>query len=357
MIVAARLEQRFTKEEILELYLNKVYFGDGLYGIEAASLGYFGRHAADLDLAEAALLAGLVKSPSTYAPTANPELARTRRDLVLQQMRAAGAINEATFEATTAQPVELRDALRRDERFGLYFKEEVRRWLVDEFGWERVYQGGLKVYTTIDPAMQKAAESQVGRALAEIEGRKSRRAAAGESTGPPLQAALLALDPRTGEVRALVGGRDFHESPFNRATQARRQPGSAFKPFVYAAALEAGYSPATILTNLDDPVMTLEGEWVPEDGHHDGSSITMRAALSTSSNRAAVRMLDTVGIPAAVQFAHRIGIESVPRVPSLALGSGEVTLQSMTAARKLQQPLNYQLYLHRCTPDNVKNRC
>ena len=139
-------------------------------------------------------------------------------------------------------------------KFGLYFKEEVRKQLVEQFGWERVYQGGLKVYTTIDPETQKAAESEVARALLEIEKRRaSVRAKPPTPAGEPLQAALVAMDPHTGEVRAMVGGRDFSQSSFNRATQARRQPGSAFKPFVYAAALEAGYTPATMLDEPERP--------------------------------------------------------------------------------------------------------
>ena len=333
MIVAARLEREFSKEEILELYLNKVYFGDGLYGAEAASLGFFGKPAAELDVAEAALLAGLVKSPSTYAPTVSRERALARRNLVLEQMRASGAIDRATYQEAVKQPVQLTDALRREEGFGLYFKEEVRKQLVEQFGWERVYQGGLKVYTTIEPAAQKAAEAEVARAIADIEKQqKKRRKAPSKEAEVPLQAALVAMDPHTGEVRALVGGRDFNASSFNRAVQARRQPGSAFKPFVYAAALEAGYSPAALITNLDEPVMTVQGEWVPEDEHLDTPEMTMRTALRTSSNRAAVRMLEEVGIPQTVEYAKRLGVGSVPSVPSLALGSGEVTLMSMTAA-------------------------
>jgi penicillin-binding protein 1A len=333
VIVAARLEREFSKPQILELYLNKVYFGDGLYGVEAASLGYFGKRAAELDLAEAALLAGLVKSPSSYAPTASPERALARRNVVLQQMRQSRAIDAATYETTVRQPVLLRDALRRDEDFGLYFKEAVRKQLVERFGYERVLQGGLKVYTTIDPSAQKAAEAEVARAIASIEQRQARRRRAGAPPPEePLQASLVALDPRTGEVRALVGGRDFNESPFDRAMQARRQPGSAFKPFVYAAALEAGYSPGWLLTNLDEPIDTVQGLWVPEDEHVDSPAMTMRTALRASSNRAAVRMLEDVGIPKTVEYAKRLGVGSVPSVPSLALGSGEVTLISMTAA-------------------------
>jgi penicillin-binding protein 1A len=334
MIVAARLERQFTKDQILELYLNKVYFGDGLHGVEAASLGYFGKPAAELGIAEAALLAGLVQSPSAYAPTVNLERAVARRNVVLQAMRGSGAIDQATYDAARREPVQLEDALRRDEAYGQYFKEEVRKQLVQQFGWERVYQGGLRVYTTLDLEMQKAAEAEVARALSEIDERqkRARRRAESAASEDPLQAALVAMDPGTGEVRALVGGRDFAASKFNRATQAKRQPGSAFKPFVYAAALERGFTPATLITNLDTPIQTLQGAWVPEDEHLESPSMTMRTALRTSSNRAAVQMLDQVGIPVTVRYAERLGVGSVPNVPSLALGSGEVTLLSMTAA-------------------------
>jgi len=329
VVVATRLEEQFTKDEILELYLNKVYFGDGLYGVEAASLGYLGKPASAVDVAEAALLAGLVKSPSSYAPTVSRERALARRNVVLGAMLDAGAIDQAAYAKALKEPVKLDDALRRGEAYGQYFKEEVRRFLVQRFGWERVYQGGLKVYTTVDLDMQKVAEAEVARGIADIEKRQRRK---NDDESDPLQGALVAMDPRTGEVRAMVGGRDFDKSNFNRATQAKRQPGSAFKPFVYAAALEKGYSPATLIENLDDPIMTLQGAWVPEDEHSEGSSMTMRAALKTSSNRAAVRMLEDVGIPETVQYAKRLGVGSVPSVPSLALGSGEVTLDSMTAA-------------------------
>jgi penicillin-binding protein 2D len=181
--------------------------------------------------------------------------------------------------------------------------------------------------------MQKAAEAEVMRSIAEIEERQAKRRRPGVAVPTdPLQGALVALDPKTGEVRALVGGRDFAASNFNRATQAKRQPGSAFKPFIYAAALERGYSPATLITNLSDPIATVQGAWVPEDEHSESDSMTMRTALRTSSNRAAVRMLQEIGIGPTVQFVQKLGVGSVPSVPSLALGSGEVTLLGMTAA-------------------------
>ena len=330
-VLAWRLEREFTKDQLLELYLNKVYFGDGLYGVEAASLGFFGKHARDVDVAEAALLAGLVKSPSTYAPTVDLERAVARRNVVLQTMRDTKVIDAATYDNAVRSQPHLADALRSEENYGQYFKEEVRKQLVQRFGWERVYQGGLKVYTTIDLDMQKAAEAEIARSLAEIETRQLKRVKQPQPSTDPLQGALVALDPTTGEVRAMVGGRNFDQSRFNRATQAHRQAGSAFKPFVYASALEQGFTPATVITDLDTPIATLQGAWVPDDHGGDGA-MTMRAALKTSSNRAAAQMLQLVGIPAAVRYAQRLGIGDLPAVPSLALGSGEVTLLSMTSA-------------------------
>lgn len=340
VVLAALIEADYSKDEILALYLNKVYFGGGLYGAEAASLGFFGKHAADLSVAESALLAGLVKSPSAWAPTVNLERAVQRRSVVLDAMRETGAIDDAAWQQARNEKVILNDTLRKEEPFGQYFKEQARLELVERFGHERVYEGGLRVFTTMDLEMQRAAEAEVQKSLKAIEERRAvrqRRAVAKASTAPvvaapPLQAALVALDPNTGEVRALVGGRDFEATKFNRAWQAKRQPGSAFKPFVYAAALEAGFTPASLIERLDEPIQTLQGAWVPEDGHSDATELTMRAALKMSSNRAAVRMLEDVGIAKTVAYAERLGVGSLPSVPSLALGSGEVTLQSLTSA-------------------------
>ena len=328
--LARRIERMYSKDEILELYLNKIYFGDGLYGAEAASRGYFGKPASDLDLGEAALLAGLVNAPSVNAPTVNMSRALARRALVLNTMREQGIITNDAYNRASKEKIKLVDTLRREEPLGQYFKEEVRQQLVKQFGWEKLSQGGLKVYTTIDPAMQRAAEAQVATALQQIEMRRAKRKVA--PGGGQLEAALVAMDPTTGEVRAMVGGREFKTSRFNRATQALRQPGSAFKPFVYAAALEAGYSPSSLVTRLDQPIHTLQGAWIPEDEHSIGSAMTVRSALRTSSNRAAVRMLEEVGIDKTVAQARKMGMGKVPSVPSLALGSGEVTLMTMTSA-------------------------
>src|SRR3954454_17175637 len=337
LILAARIEQLYSKDQILEMYLNKVYFGDGLYGVEAAARGYFGKHASELGIAEAALLAGLVKSPSSYAPTVSKERAMARRNVVLQAMLEAGAIDPATWKAAHAEKLALRDNPRSEEPHGQYFKQQVRRELLDRFGWQGVYQGGLRVYSTIDIEMQQQAEAALAQGLRALDEKRKTIAARrtkplpGED-GERLQAALIAMDPSTGHVRAMIGGRDFDESHFNRAVQAKRQPGSAFKPFLYAAALEAGYTPASVIDNLDEPVATLQGAWTPEDEHLDSDSISLRTALRTSSNRAAVRLIQLIGIPKTVQYAKNLGVGDVPSVPSLALGSGEVTLQSMTAA-------------------------
>jgi penicillin-binding protein 1A len=339
LILASRIERRYSKDEILQLYLNKVYFGDGMYGVEAASQGFFGKSAADLTVAEAALLAGLVQSPSRYAPTVNMDLAVARRNVVLQAMLDNGAIDRPTWEQARVDQVALDQGVAAEEPHGQYFKEHVRQQLVDRFGWERVYQGGLRVFTTIDMEMQVAAETAAAEALTALDGRRQKllaRRAGNRGTVPvdaePLQAALVAMDPVTGHVRAMVGGRDFGASRFNRAVQARRQPGSAFKPFVYAAALEAGFTPSSVVDHLNDPIATPEGDWVPDDGHSTADAMTLRTGLRTSSNRAAVRLLQEIGIPSAVQYAQALGVGDVPSVPSLALGSGEVTLEAMTAA-------------------------
>jgi penicillin-binding protein 1A len=333
-VLAARIEREFTKAQILELYLNKVYFGDGLYGVEAASRGYFGKHANQLTLAEAALLAGLIQSPSSYAPTVNLDRAVARRNVVLQAMLGNEAISREQYDGAKKAAVHLSNALEISESFGLYFKEQVRKELVERFGTTRIAEGGLRVYTTIDPPLQQAAEKVVEDGVESIEHRRGYpHPVRGKADGLDyLQGALVALDPESGAVRALVGGRDFNDSHFNRAIQARRQAGSAFKPFVYAAALEAGYSPASLIDNLNSPTATPQGNWVPEDEHSSATSMTMRAALKMSSNRAAVQMLNTIGISKAVDYAKKLNVGTPPSVPSLALGAGEVTLLSLTAA-------------------------
>jgi 1A family penicillin-binding protein len=338
MFLAIRVEDKFTKDEILELYLNKVYFGEGLYGIEAAARGYFAKSAKDLSVEEAALIAGLIQAPSAYAPTDHPDRAIARRAIVLDQMVDAGFLDAPSAAQLKRAGLHLVDGFEH-ERSGQYFKNYLARLLVDRFGWERVSQGGLRVYATIDAKMQAAAEEAIAEGLTAAEKMRGfKHLKRGDpkisrtSQGPDyLQGSLVAIDPTTGEVRAMVGGRDFADSQFNRAVQAKRQAGSAFKPFVYAAAIESGMSPATLLTDLDTPMTAADGDWRPADGHTTAESMTVRTALRTSSNRAAVQVLREVGIPRAVSFAARVGLDA-PSVPSMVLGSGDVTALSMAAA-------------------------
>ena len=334
VITALRIERAYTKDRILEFYLNKVYFGDGLYGAEAAAQGYFGKRAAALTLGEAALLAGLIRAPTRYSPTDHRARALERRDLVFTAMVETGVAHEDDVDRATQEPLQLHTRLERPPDFGGYFKEEVRRRLVDRFGADAIYQDGLHVYTTLVPDLQRAAEAATANGLRRIETRPrfpARETGDGPSAPDRLQAGLLALDPQTGAVRAVVGGRSFAESPFNRATQARRQPGSAFKPFLYAAAIEMGITPVTRLTDLDRPTRTAQGDWLPDDGT-TASALTVRAALRLSSNRAAVRLLELTGIERTVEYADRFALGPQPRVPSVALGSGTVTLEALTAA-------------------------
>lgn len=328
LLFAAQLEHHFTKRDILELYLNKVYFGDGLYGAEAAARGYFGKKASELNLGEAALLAGLLKAPSSYAPTLNPEKAEARQGVVLKAMLESKAITKEQYDAALHTQIGIYDGLRAEEPYGRFFKEEVRRQLVERFGAERVSEGGLQVYTTIDPAMQRAADAAIDESMLEIEKTLPKT----RTTTDPLQAALMSIDPATGDVRAMVGGRDFRQSSFNRATLSKRQPGSAFKPFVYAAAVESGYGPDDMIEGLYEPVMASNAAWTPDDEHVEDEALTLRDGLRLSSNRAAVRLLDEVGLTQTLKSARGFGFEDLPMVPSVALGSGEVTLAQITAA-------------------------
>jgi penicillin-binding protein 1A len=329
VLLAARLEERYSKQEILQAYLNTVYFGEGFYGVEAAARGYFSKRASELEPAEAALLAALVRSPSNDAPCVAPKRAKSRRDLVLRLMRAQGYIDDALLRRSlaTSLPDKSHAAVvtaSNDSMSGLYFQEELRRQLFAMFGGDRVLRGGLRVYSTYDPARQRAAEQAIARRIAQI--------VKGHRRARNLQGSLVAIDPQTGDVLALVGGRDFRASSFNRATQARRQAGSAFKPIIFAAALERGFAPGSILKGLDAPIQMVGKTWLPS-GEHELAEYTLRRALKVSSNRAAAQLLQQVGVTTAVYYAHRMGIESdLPMVPSLALGTGEVTLLELTSA-------------------------
>jgi len=329
--LAQRLEEKFGKKAILQAYLNHVYLGDGYYGVEAASRGYFAKPAAQLNAAESATLAALISRPSGYALRRTPARIRDRRDWVLRQMLEAGQLEPAAFGEAIATPVNsmLASAAQRASidpaamTQGPYFVGLVTEQLYQQFGAEKALTAGLRVYTTLDTEVQHFAEAAVMKRLNEIDQKRKE--------GEPLQAALVAIEPSTGYVRAIVGGRSFAESPFNRATMAKRQPGSAFKPFVFAAALEAGFSPGTTIDGLDALVNSAQGGYLP-GGEHEVDSTTLRSALVSSSNRAAVHLMQRVGLRPTIDLANRVGLSEMPEVPSLALGTGEVSLLNLTSA-------------------------
>ncbi|MEW6325775.1 MAG: PBP1A family penicillin-binding protein, partial [Nitrospirota bacterium] len=449
-LLAGKIERLLTKEQILELYLNQIYFGQGVYGVQAAALTYFGKEVDALNLAEAAFLASLPKAPSDYSPYRHPDRAKQRQGVVLRRMVEAGFIDEAQLREAYQQDLYFERPAAAEE-IAPYFVETIRQHLRAQYGEDAVYKGGLKVYTTLNVALQQAARQAIEQGLRELDKRQGFRGPIGhvstepaapvameqegaaeakagsllaaqikpgdlleavvtkvgaesvevavgrELTGtidksamawasrklvgpsfskveeiknfapkdivsvgdvitvgvlnidksgkkgtfsleqePLVEGALLALDPQTGGVRAMVGGYDFRRSEFNRATQARRQPGSAFKPFIYMAALEQGLTPSTIL--IDGPIIYqdpgLDKVWKPvnyEDRFY--GPVSLREALIYSRNLATIRLLEQVGIPRAVQMAQQLGIRSpLARDLSLALGSSGVTLLELTSA-------------------------
>ena len=431
-ILAMRIEDAFTKDQILELYLNEIYLGAGSYGVAAAALNYFDRSLNDLSLEEIAYLAALPKAPNNYHPVRKRKAAVARRNWVLGQMVANGAVSEA--EAGEAMQAPLRTRDRAPETFveAPHFAEEVRRWLQAHYGDDTLYEGGLSVRTTVDPALQAVADRALRGGLVAYDQRRGwrgplaqidpagdwRQALAAEELSPvpapwrlaavlameagraeigfadgavgaialddlrwarkargkgrlgpevtaahqvlsagdvvpvePLDGrdgayalrqipaasgALVALDPHTGRVLALVGGFDFATSEFDRATQARRQPGSAFKPFVYLAALDHGYTPASIV--LDAPVVIDQGEhlrkWKPENytQRFYGPS-TLRVGLEESRNLMTLRVAQDIGMKTVADYAARFGLhQDLPEMPSAALGSMETTPLDLAAA-------------------------
>jgi penicillin-binding protein 1A len=415
-LLTVKIERKYTKEKILELYFNQIYFGHGAYGIEAAAQTYFKKSVGALNLAEAAMLAGLPRAPNSYSPVLDPERARKRRHHVLQRMVDEEFITGEQAEAATTVPFDTA-AFAQAKSVASHFVEYVRQYLEEKYGTYAVYHRGLKVYTTLNLAMQEAAEEALKRGLVELAKERSHRVRplvqrAGspprqqpkvgetveatvtglandrlqvrvgtyqaeisleafrgkgpasleetirpgdqilvqvvkwdgkrlEVTLPPetdIEGAFLVLDPRQGAIKAMVGGYDFEQSKFNRAIQARRQPGSAFKPFVYAAAFDMGLTPATIFEDSPVTYQTLidgrAAEWSPEnyDKQYRGP-VTLRQGLEHSINVIAVKLIEQIGVPPVARMARRLGIKSHLRPEyALALGVSEVSLLEMVSA-------------------------
>ncbi len=330
-ILAFQLERRYTKDEILELYLNQVYFGSGAYGVQSAAKIFFGKSVGDLSLAECALVAGMPKSPSRYSPLVNPDLAIKRRNTVLMQMRDTDIISDAAYQQAVKEEVYTKGRKFMQSK-APYFVEYVKKILEDELGSTRLYKGGLSVFSTLDYRLQLAAENAVSDGLTALADRMQKA----QIADPHPQGALISIELTSGGILSMVGGKDFQANRFNRATMALRQPGSAFKPFVYAYAIEQGFAQNKKI--LDAPVVykgTQDGkDWKPENFSLDyKGEITLRRALVISQNIPAVRLLEMLGPYSVAQFAHQLGIKSpLASDLSLALGTSEVTLMDLTSA-------------------------
>ena len=327
--LARRLERSLTKQQILEMYLNVIYLGNGTYGVEAASRDLFGKGVSRLSLAEAATLAGLAKGPSLFAPRRHPDRARGRRDLVLSLMAQEGYITPELAARTREVPLRLAAAEWRPTQDRSYALDPIREVVDSVLGRDAAIAGDLVVHSTLDAEAQRAAERAI-----RIQGAAIQRQSLRSGSKAEIEGAVVALDPRTGEIRALIGGRRSVSRGFNRALAAQRQPGSAFKPFVYAAALAAGYSPATILDDSPVEIQDAGRTWRPENfGGEYGGPLTLRRALMRSANAATVRLSQAVGEKRVAALAQRSGIRSrMNAVPALALGAFEVTPLELVAA-------------------------
>lgn len=334
-VLALQIEREFSKQEIFRMYCNQVHFGHGLFGLEAAARYYFGKSAPALSVAESATLVGLLPRPASYSPLHNLPRATERRNLVLRRMVEEGFLDVAEAQRLSGEPIVLAPR-EGGSALAPYFTEQARRWLEETYGTSDLYRGGLVVGTTLDPRLQEIANQAVARGLRELDERRRARAGGDAAVDPAAQAALIAIDPRSGEILALVGGRDHSLSEFDRAMQARRQPGSLFKPFVFAAALAQGWTLADTL--LDEPTVFLDPRrpvpYQPENfSRRYYGTITLRTALEKSINISTVKLLDRVGYDAVIETARRLGIRSPLRpYPSLALGAFELSLLEVTSA-------------------------
>jgi 1A family penicillin-binding protein len=314
--LALEYERKYNKKQILEMYFNEVYFGNGAWGIVQAARLYFDKYPQELTNAECALLAGVPKAPARYNPLGKPPITRARKDFILKRMAELKMITPAQEKQLRVQPISV-----VQPREAPYYLAHIRNKLIERYGADIIEQGGLEVITAMDLNLQKLAERFLGEGVGRI--------------SPQIQGALLSLDPYTGDVLAAVGGTDFKRSPYNRAFFAKRQPGSAIKPLIYAAALEKGLTAGSIWN--DDPVSYPRNEyetWKPENyGKEHYGDLPLRQALAHSDNIITVKLLEVIGVPHFVRFAGGLGLSlRSPNDLSLALGTDEVTLSDLMLA-------------------------
>jgi penicillin-binding protein 1A len=362
MKVARAIEKKYSKERIFELYLNQISLGSGAFGVETASQRYFGKSVREVTLSEAAILAALPKGPGRYNPRRFPERAIQRRNTVLELMRRAGVIADSSASLAKAYPLRLATRRGGTAETAPYFVEYVRRMLEEKYG-KRLYEHPLKIYTTLDLDMQGAAERALDRQLRIVESgqvgsfthqsyeQTMARAAGGradtQGRSAYLQGAFVAIDPRNGAIRALVGGRDFEESQFDRATQARRQPGSTFKPITYATAIQSGRPPSYLVDDspLILPQLDSTKPWMPQN--YDTKFLgpmTMRRGLEDSRNMIAIRLGMEVGEHSVVEMAKGFGITTpVPPFPSIHIGSADVFPIEMIGAYSVFANLGWRV--------------
>jgi len=363
LLITIRLEKQYSKEEILQLYINQIYLGSGRYGAESASKIYFGKSVRELNLAESALIAGLAKAPNYYSPLRNTERAKQRRAVVLSRMRDLNFITAVQEEHANNYPLPDKK-FTDDEKTGSYFIEYLRILLEPKYGSDILHKGGLTIYTTLDINMQKAAEKALKEALDDFDNKQMAVFEKEETELKKVQGAVMAIDHKTGAIRVMVGGRDFKETKFNRAVQAKRQAGSAFKPFLYTAAIDSRIMTAATMLKDEPMVFLYDGkEWnlvsrdptyievlaenlTPEElidpmkvwcpvnygGKYKGE-ITLKQAVASSINICAIEVINKIRPSAVIDYARKMGIKS-PLVNSLslALGSSDVTLQEMVSA-------------------------
>ena len=329
--LALMLELFLSKKEIVTLYMNRIFLGGGIYGVETMSEKLLHKPASQLTLGEAALIAGIIRNPAGYSPWNHWDASRDRQAVVLQRMREEKKITATQEQLARNEHIRIYEQPAVSSARGGYAKEYLRQQFRDIYGGDN--PPDWKVHTTFVPEIQDAAEAAVKEGLRRI-------------GGQGLQAALVALDPKTGNLLAMVGGSDFSVTPFNRAVRSKRQPGSAFKPFVYSVALEHGMSPVSTVSGLKQVAISApEGVWIPSDekaGTED--ALSLREALLESNNAAAVLLQQKVGSKPVIRLAKDLGVENQPDVPSLALGSGVVSPLDLTAAYAVFPTLGYRVH-------------